>query len=199
MANFKPDILKDINAIEGGWVDDPDDAGRETWRGFARAFNPKSKVWPIVDDIKRRNPIFTAQAYAGKPKSLNNLLYANKEINDIIDAVYQRDYFDVNRLGEIIDQQIARNVCDCGVNCGVFTGARMLQRAYNRLKGVRPIGTDGKIGNGTLTAVNNDDPEAVYNSYNQLRKEYYDAIILRRPSQVKYKKSWYSRIKPYVA
>jgi len=197
MASFKPTILKAINAIEGGWVDDPDDNGKETFRGFARAYNSKSPVWPVVDDIKKRNPIFTAQAYADRPQNLNKLLYANKFINDIIDQVYERDYFNINRLGELNDQQLAENVADCGVNCGTGTAARMLQKSYNNAHGNPVIDADGRIGNSTLSAVNSHDPVKTYNAYNELRKAYYDNLIAKNSVYKKYKKSWYSRIKPY--
>lgn len=201
MAKFKPRVLALINAIEGGWVDDPDDNGRETWRGFARAYNPKSPVWPVIDDIKKRNPVFTKQAYAGRPQNLNKLLYANKYINDIIDAVYERDYFNINRLQDLNDQQLAENVADCGVNCGTGTAARMLQKAFNisHSPNIKAIDVDGKIGNATINSVNSDVAELIYRAYNQLRKAYYDNLIAKNPVYAKYKKSWYSRIKPYVA
>ncbi|WP_298845519.1 glycoside hydrolase family 108 protein [uncultured Clostridium sp.] len=198
MAIFKPEVLKSIRAIEGGWVNDPDDSGQETFLGIARAKDPNPAVWAIVDDIKKRNPIFTKQAQDGNPKNLNSLLYANKELNDLIDNIYQRSYWDVNRLGEINDQQLAANVCDCGVNCGTKTSAIMLQKAYNLTTDKGKISEDGAIGGKTLGAINDSDAEVIYNKYNELRVAYYENIIARKPSQAKFRKSWMSRVKPYV-
>lgn len=198
MADFAP-ILKDILRAEGGIVDDPEDNGGLTWQGVAYNYYPNWKGWKIVFEIMRLNPKSTALFRAKKsdPRPLDKALFAQKDLAALVAVFYENLYFKVNRLGELRDQQLARNVCDCGVNCGVVTGAKMLQRAYNLLKGVTPLTVDGKIGDKTLTKINNDDPEAVYNVYNQLRKAYYDAIIARRPSQIKFRASWYSRIKPY--
>lgn len=34
---------------EGGYVNDPDDKGGETYKGIARKFNPDWKGWKIID------------------------------------------------------------------------------------------------------------------------------------------------------
>jgi len=198
MASFIP-VLPIILRIEGGWVDDPDDTGGETWQGVARNVNPNWPGWLIVDDAKRRNPIFTQRAYAGKPQELNKLLYGKPGLAKLVSDFYESLYWDVNQLDRVNNQQLARNVCDCGVNCGTRTGAKMLQRAYNisRSPFDTPLIEDGKIGHRSIAAINKANTEVLYNTYNQLRAAYYNAIIARKPSQSKYRKSWFSRIIPY--
>ncbi len=201
MANFKPNVLKSILKNEGGYVNDPDDSGGETWAGVARNINPKWKGWVIVDAIKKNNPIATARAQRGLPSQLNTYLYANQMLAELVADLYEAQYWKVNSLGGLTDQQLAANVCDCGVNCGTFTGAKVLQRAYNiaHAPNKAALVEDGKIEGKTIAAINSDHPEFIYAAYNVLRKAYYDAIIAKRPSQAKYKKSWYSRIIPYVS
>lgn len=52
MANFDEEFKKVI-VVEGGYVDDPDDIGGETYLGISRRYNPNSKMWNIIDDIKK--------------------------------------------------------------------------------------------------------------------------------------------------
>ncbi|MBC7912857.1 MAG: hypothetical protein H7Y07_01930, partial [Pyrinomonadaceae bacterium] len=62
MANF--DLAYKITMHnEGGYANDPQDNGGETWKGVARNFCPKWAGWVIVDRIK-----------ASYPKSLNAAL-----------------------------------------------------------------------------------------------------------------------------
>ena len=48
MANFNEEFKKVI-LVEGGYVNDPDDAGGETYLGISRRYNPNSKIWNIID------------------------------------------------------------------------------------------------------------------------------------------------------
>jgi lysozyme family protein len=42
------------NQIEGGYVNDPDDKGGETYRGIARKKHPSWRGWYKVDDVKKQ-------------------------------------------------------------------------------------------------------------------------------------------------
>ena len=41
-------------AYEGGYVDDPEDAGGETYRGISRRYHPSWQGWQIIDTLKNR-------------------------------------------------------------------------------------------------------------------------------------------------
>ena len=73
MANFDEEFKKVI-VVEGGYVDDPDDIGGETYLGISRRYNPNSKMWNIIDDIKKRFGT----------KGINNRLKNNQEIANYI-------------------------------------------------------------------------------------------------------------------
>ena len=51
MANFDAAYQKTA-AHEGGYVNDPDDAGAETYKGISRRFNPSWIGWAKIDEMK---------------------------------------------------------------------------------------------------------------------------------------------------
>lgn len=52
MADFKT-AYKKIEAAEGGYCFDPDDAGGETYKGISRRANPNWNGWISIDAIKK--------------------------------------------------------------------------------------------------------------------------------------------------
>ena len=51
MASFK-EAWEETSAVEGGYVDDDDDRGGETYRGVARNFHPDWPGWDRIDAAK---------------------------------------------------------------------------------------------------------------------------------------------------
>ena len=51
MANFKEAFEKTMGH-EGGYGNDPDDAGGETYKGIARVYNPGWSGWAVIDAAK---------------------------------------------------------------------------------------------------------------------------------------------------
>ena len=66
MANFEDEFNR-IIFVEGGYVNDPSDAGGETYLGISRKANPYWKGWEMVDTIKQQNSEFSI-----KIEELNN-------------------------------------------------------------------------------------------------------------------------------
>lgn len=176
MANFEQ-ALKITANNEGGYSNDTNDHGGETMRGIARKYWPNWPGWKIVDEFK------------GQPKFIS-IINSSQAIKDLAATFYKQNFWDVNKLDQINDQQLANSVYDFGVNAGVGTAAKTLQRAVG-------ITADGIIGSGTLQAVNSANAENLYNTFNSDRKSYYGTIIARDPSQKAFQHSWLSRIKPY--
>ena len=52
MANFG-DAFKKLSIKEGGYVNDKDDAGGETYRGISRKYNPTWQGWNMIDQYKK--------------------------------------------------------------------------------------------------------------------------------------------------
>lgn len=142
MADFNKAILKVLrhegvhfdgsnNPIAGrtGYVNHPDDPGGETNYGVTLA-------------------VARQYGYSGPMQTIPF---------DIVKIIYRRLYWDKMRGDEMPDQQIAEEVFDTGVNCGMPVTVMFLQRTLNVLnkqEGLyRDIAADGVCGSGTINAL----------------------------------------------
>lgn len=180
MANFYV-----ANALtsrhEGGWVNNPNDTGKETIFGVSRRNWPHWSGWATVDALKSK-PGFpgTANAHAG--------------LKDAATQLYKQSYWDALRLDGIANQPLANAVYDFGVNAGTARSAIMLQQAYNLLS-AREIEADGKIGPATLAAINAlKNQSLLLKVFAILRGAFYLDIARRSASQKIFVPSWLSRI-----
>lgn len=114
-----------------GYVNHPDDHGGETNYGITRK-------------------VALENGYAG---SMRDIPYTK-----VLD-IYRRRYWDDLRGDEIPDQEIAEELFDTGVNCGMRTAKEFLQRTLNVLnvKGTKypDLVVDGVIGPRTIGALAN--------------------------------------------
>lgn len=180
MADFQ-NAIGLILRHEGGYSWNKNDHGQETAFGISRVYWPKWSGWPTIDTIKANK----------KPnESLDSLLMDNSTLMSLVKSFYKANFWNPLNLDKIKDQQIANAVVDFGVNAGTGRSARLLQKAVGVL-------SDGIIGDKTIEAVNSQSPAVVLGKFNELRKDYYDAIIQHDPTQGQFKASWYSRITPY--
>ena len=129
---------------EGGYSNDPDDAGGETYKGIARRFHPSWVGWQIIDKSKQLS-------------NFPNSLKENNNLDLLVSNFYEAFYWDVNLLSEFPSQQIANEMFDTGVNMGIGRAAKFLQRALNALnsngKVYEDIVEDGKVGANTIKAL----------------------------------------------
>lgn len=128
MANFKESFQKVIVA-EGGYVNDPDDSGGETYLGITRVHEPNAKMWALIDAAKKANPGFTN-------KSLTAILNKNEAIMDEARAIYKKKYWDAIKLDTIPSQKLAHQIFDMGVNAGVSLAIKLAEE----LVGIKPTG-----------------------------------------------------------
>lgn len=119
MANFK-EALNKVRLTEGGYVNDFDDRGGETYKGIARNSNPSWKGWNIIDSYKRE--------YGINPKVLTKELDKNKEIQLLVDDLYKSKYWDIMELDNIPNQNVAFQLFDMCVNAGQSTAIKLAQR-----------------------------------------------------------------------
>lgn len=116
MADFDKEFEKVVLA-EGGYCDDPDDTGGETYVGISRKYNPTWSGWPIID-AEKKNGL----------KNITARLKKNKELNNKLKLVYKQKYWDVLDLDDIPSQKIAHQLFDTCVNCGKTTAIRIAQQ-----------------------------------------------------------------------
>jgi lysozyme family protein len=170
---------------EGGFSDNVNDHGGETWRGIARKFWPKWPGWPIIDTIMLQHPA-----------NVNEALENDADLQPLVLTFYETEFWNKLLLASLDNQQIANQLFDISVNMGTGIAAHFLQVAVNTFPG-NAITVDGEVGALTIGAANRVDPEALYNKINELRSQRYEQIIAANPSQAVFRNSWFSRIKPY--
>jgi lysozyme family protein len=175
---------------EGGYVHDPDDAGGETYRGIARKFHPDWQGWNIIDALKRA-PHF--------PKCLDR----DSNLQIMIRSLYKQLYWDRFQGDNIPIQEIAEEMFDTGVNMGVHRAVKFLQRSLNYLNrngNVFPdMADDGVFGPTTLgnlqKYLNKDSPDILLKIMNTLQAQHYLNYMKKSPTQEKYCRGWFRRVK----
>ena len=116
MANFDKEFEK-VVFVEGGYVNDPDDAGGETYLGISRKNNPKWSGWISIDQLKKYHP-----------KNFKKLLKQTPELTDKAKCLYKEKYWDVLELDDIHSQDIAHQLFDTAVNMGIASAIRIAQQ-----------------------------------------------------------------------
>jgi len=170
---------------EGGYSDNPNDRGGETWKGIARNFWATWPGWQIVDKIKAQNP-----------PNLNAALSANASLQPLVLTFYKENFWDTESLDNLNNQQTANQLFDIAVNMGTGTASGMLQSGINSIQ-PNAVVVDRQVGPKTINAANSLNPENLYNAVCNLRKQRYLQIIASNPSQAIFQHSWMSRITPY--
>lgn len=116
MAHFDEEFNK-VVLCEGGYVNDPDDTGGETYLGISRKNNKSWSGWNIIDSIKKQYGT----------KNITSRLKTNKSLTNNAKDLYKKKYWDVMELDDIPNQNIAHQLFDTAVNCGVSTAISIAQ------------------------------------------------------------------------
>ena len=188
MANFTEAFEKTMGH-EGGYVNDPDDAGGETYCGISRVYNPSWYGWTLIDQEKDE-PDFPA------------CLEDDEDLDAAVEDFYKDKYWDVNRLDDVDSQAVAEEMFDTGVNMGTGRAARFLQTSLNYLNRngslYQELVVDGMIGTASLNALQivlyDGDEEVVLSMLNTLQGRHYMDYMDKNPSQKKYARGWFKRV-----
>lgn len=145
MAEFK-EAFKITLGHEGGYSDNVKDRGGETYKGVARNIWPDWPGWEIVNRIKRA---------WGMEGNLNQMLANNAELQEQVQRFYRDNFWRPAQLKQL-DQAVANEIFDTGVNQGLGSAVKYLQKALNKLnrngKDYPNIAEDGGLGPATLHA-----------------------------------------------
>ena len=174
---------------EGGYGNDPDDTGGETYKGISRKNWPKWVGWKLVDRAKKKRRTF--------PESLDT----NKGLPDAVKEFYKEHFWTALKCDAVskISRKIAIELFDTGVNCGKPNATKFLQRALSR-NGFGFFDTltdDGKIGDVTINALEVLLPKyesQVFKSQTGEQYNHYVSITNRKPTQKKFFRGWMKRI-----
>jgi lysozyme family protein len=172
MAKFSLAFLKMLSH-EGGYINDPDDLGGETYKGIARNSHGSWPGWSIIDSHKIK-PDF--------PKSLES----NTKLQNLVEKFYIELFWQPLKADQIQNQTSADSVFDFAVNSGLSNSARLVQSI---------VGTkiDGIIGVITLNKINSMDFGYFQAKLTVAKIEYYMNTIRKRPTSKKFLLGWISR------
>lgn len=134
MANFKIAFRKTCK-WEGEYANDPDDTGGETYKGISRKHHPTWNGWKIIDKLKQEHP-----------RGFKTKLKDNSELQAMVDDFYKRNYWNHLHLDDLANQELANQVFDTAVNCGIKTAVKIIQKVLG-------IPADGKLGPVTIEAM----------------------------------------------
>lgn len=193
MASFE-EAYAITKKIEGGYVNDPNDIGGETYCGIARNYHPGWEGWKIIDEAKE-----------------GLLLIAEMERNPILALLVRRffkdTFWDVFLGDKIPYQTLANELFDTGVNQGVNTAIKYLQEALNFLNNNQSLYpdlvVDGVFGNKTYTILTTHFKEYYKGGYgiqlllkimNILQGYQYLEAMRKSPIQEKYARGWLERV-----
>lgn len=168
-------IIEGVIQSEGGYVNDPDDAGGETMYGITEAV-ARANGWP---GPMRDMPIGIAR------------------------RIYRQRYVTIPWFDAVagVDAAIGQELIDTGVNMGPAKAAEFLQRWLNGFNDTgrrySVLFVDGRIGNVTIDALRAfidwrgaDGRRALLRGLNGLQATRYLEITEARPTQRKFLFGW---------
>lgn len=169
-------FIADLIEREGGYVNNPNDRGGATKYG-------------ITESVAR------TYGYTGRMQDLPRTL---------AEQIYKKQYWLNPRFDQInnISPEVAEELLDTGVNCGVGFAKPLLQRALNLLNnqgkaGFSDLVVDGVYGEATLSALRTylnkrgkDGTATLCKVLNILQGNRYIEICERNPSQEQFFFGW---------
>lgn len=189
MASFLHAYKTYIQPFEGGYVNNPNDKGGETYAGIARKFHPTWSGWTYIDEIKKTNPVIKT----------NTKFPA---IQEKVDTFYNLALWEPNNFSKIKDQAVADILFDWYVNSGSNAANTRNTETYgvdeilNRDFGFK-LPVDSKFDTATINAINSVDSSKLYSIIKNERKRFYETIVKNDPSQETFLKGWMRRINSF--
>lgn len=169
-------VSRIVLANEGGFVDDPDDAGGATNMGIAW------RTWQSY-----------AKSDLGVEPTLENLKRLTEEQAE---TIYRKRYWEPRGFCKIDNPRVALMVYDWTITSG--KAVREVQEVLSGQFG-KDVTVDNAMGGQTIDAINDvPDQEALLNAVADARKDYYRSLTFNRDgsrnSNQKFLKGWLARV-----
>lgn len=174
--------------IEGGYANNPADAGGETYKGIARKKHPNWVGWKFIDGVKALTttmPHYGTQSYRNWVRYVDSKLAELPQLQRAVVEFYRVQFWDANRLGELRDALIAAWLYDHVVNAG-RRGVIWAQLAAR-------VTPDGRIGPATLAAINTADPAELLGRMQDIAGAFRLDRAHDDPSQLQFLAGWLRR------
>lgn len=165
MASFTP-ALTNTEKWEGGYSNNPNDSGGETYRGISRHSFPSWSGWAIIDATSNKND-----------------LNSNASLQVLVGDFYHSTFW---KYGAINNQAVANKLFDCAVNVGTVHSTKIAQQVCN-------IPMDGLIGPNTISAINQKASDAFLSAFDSAAEAYHKAIAADNPRDAAFLAGWLRR------
>lgn len=157
---------------EGGYVDDPDDAGGPTNRGITIATLGSWRLQRVThEDIKNMTDYEVAKIY------------------------YARHWIPLH-LNDVTQPQIAIALFDCGVLFGTGTAAVYAQKALVDCS--YDLTIDGFLGDKSMASLNAVKPAFFLKAFSELLLSRIVKTVANHPPDKKFKHGWENRVNRYL-
>ena len=120
MADYNKEFKRVIQN-EGGYVNDPDDAGGETLFGISRKYHPNARFWKNIDQLKKFHNTSSIKKMMKHLSDTDNVLIEVK-------SIYKNNYWDIFDLDKVNNQEVAHQIFDTAVNMGVKVATSIAQQ-----------------------------------------------------------------------
>lgn len=175
---------------EGGYADDSDDSGGETYRGISRKFHPYWEGWHRIDQYK------VAEQFPG-------VLDADHALKGWVLDFYREKFW--RKVGcHLVDKQpLAEFLFDFAVHAGTKVPVSHLQRALNALNRRATLWpdvvVDGMLGPKTRKALEAyptwETQYPMFKILNGLRTVFYVELVEKREKDEKFLHGWLNRLR----
>lgn len=151
---------------EGGYSNNPSDAGGETYEGISRKNFPEWSGWKLIDAQPNK-------------RDLNS----NPILQGLVVGFYRGNFWQFDGLN---DQQLAGKIFDLSVNVGKVHGIKILQQTLG-------INADGIYGPATEQAGNSHQNGSLVPLIRTAAENYHEQIVLTHPEDAQFLKGWLRR------
>jgi len=179
MANFAL-FLPLLQQVEGGYTDNPNDNGN--WTGGKIG---SGKLVGTNHGISA--PVYWQ--WIGREPSVSDMKAITKTTAQ---QIFKAWYWDKLYGTSIANQSVANIIVDHGVNAGLGSIGKIVQKVLNDYFGYR-LTVDGAIGPATVSAINSVDQAALHEQIKQARKRFYENL-----NQPTFTSGWLSRLSKFV-
>jgi lysozyme family protein len=176
MATFTLSLQKTL-LHEGGYANDPNDTGGETYKGISCNAHPNWQGWTQIDICKHE---------CNFPKNLDQ----NTKLQQLVEQFYHTNFWQPLNATQIENQAIADSIFDFAVNAGIKTSVRTAQEIIGSK-------ADGILGQKTIEKLNTYNPEHFLSAFTIAKIKHYIACIKNRPTNKTYLYGWIIRTLDY--
>ena len=190
MTNNFIKAYKNLIGAEGGYSNNVNDLGAETYKGISRKFHSDWAGWKLIDEAKESNSSISN-------RELSKILNKNSELEELVQMFYYNNYWNKFK-GDELDYDLAEELLEQSVVLGTWkTAGKNIQTALNLLnrdgKLYKDLVVDGFVGAKTIEAVNKVNNRRLLTVLNGLEFCRFKESMDKRPMNEVFA-GWFNRV-----